>query len=180
MTLQHLLNVVVQIANKVGNKKKIHTFDDLQNLIKSLGYLKGFDSLWLHMGLKNTVCGSYLAHHFAHDCFSLRRARLDTEEPSSGAGESRRKKSDASPSTVTNPANKSKKNVDPPKSVQARSTPKGKSPRPNTFSRTDCGRFSVRAARTTSQVHTFFTLKPHFICKLYFTCTFLSVAGVRS
>ncbi|PNF25769.1 hypothetical protein B7P43_G12373 [Cryptotermes secundus] len=83
--------------------------------------------------------------------FSLRRARLDTEEPSSAAGDSRRKKTDVAPSTVTNPANKSKKNVDPPKSAQARSTAKGKSPKPDTFSRTDCGRYSVRAPRTISQ-----------------------------
>lgn len=83
--------------------------------------------------------------------FSLRRARLDTEEPSSAAGDSRRKKNDVAPSTVTNLANKSKKNVDPPKSAQARSTAKGKSPKPDSFSRTECGRYSVRAPRTTSQ-----------------------------
>lgn len=103
---------------------------------------------------KHIVCGSYLADQFALDYFSLRRARLDTEEPSSAAGDSRRKKTDVAPSTITNPANKSKKNVDPPKSAQARSTAKGKSPKPDTFSRTDCGRYSVRAPRTISQVRT--------------------------
>jgi hypothetical protein len=97
-------------------------------------------------------CASYLSYHFALDYFSLRRARLDTEEPLSPAGDSRRKKSDTAPSTVTNPVNKAKKNVEPPKSVQTRSTTKGKSTKPEAFSRTDCGRFSVRATKSTSHV----------------------------
>jgi hypothetical protein len=100
------------------------------------------------------VCASYLAHHFALDSFSLRRARLETEEPSPAAGDIRRKKSDAAPPTVTNPANKTKKNVELPKSVQARSTAKGKGPKAEAFSRTDCGRFSVRAPKNSSQVCT--------------------------
>lgn len=86
--------------------------------------------------------------------FSLRRARLDTEDKTAVAGDSRRKKSDAASSIVTNPANKVKKSLEPPKSIQTRNTVKGKSPKPEAFSRTDCGRFSVRAPKTTSQVYT--------------------------
>jgi len=100
------------------------------------------------------VYASYLARHSALDPFSLRRARLETEEPSPAAGDSRRKKSDTALPTVTNPANKTKKNVELPKSVQARSTAKGKGPKVEAFSRTDSGRFSVRASKTTSQVCT--------------------------
>lgn len=100
------------------------------------------------------VCALHLAHHFALDPFSLRRARLETEEPSPAAVDSRRKKSDTAPPTVTNPTNKTKKNVELPKSVQARSTAKGKGPKVEAFSRTDSGRFSVRASKTTPQVCT--------------------------
>jgi hypothetical protein len=88
------------------------------------------------------------------DYFSLRRARLDTEDQSAAAGDSRRKKSDAASSIVTNPANKAKKNLEPPKSINTRNTVKGKSPKTEAFSRTDCGRFSVRAPKNTSQVCT--------------------------
>ncbi|XP_021932232.1 uncharacterized protein LOC110835863 isoform X4 [Zootermopsis nevadensis] len=83
--------------------------------------------------------------------FSLRRARLDTEDQSAAAGDSRRKKSDAVSSIVTNPANKAKKTLEPPKSIQTKNAVKGKSPKPEAFSRTDCGRFSVRAPKNTPQ-----------------------------
>lgn len=100
------------------------------------------------------VYASYLAHHSALDPFSLRRARLETEEPSPAVGDNRRKKCDTAPATVTNPSTKTKKNVELPKSVQARSTAKGKGSKVEAFSRTDSGRFSVRASKTTSQVRT--------------------------
>ena len=82
---------------------------------------------------------------------SLRRARLDVEEtsPSPAASDNRGKKADIAPSTVTS---KAKKPTEPAKSVQVKNTVKPKTAKNEAFSRTDCGRFSVRTPKTTIQV----------------------------
>ncbi|XP_069696770.1 uncharacterized protein [Periplaneta americana] len=113
----------------------------------------GTDSKTKHKDTPSSVVPASAPQMRYNRAFSLRRARLDTEEPAvaATAGDARKKKSDAAPPSVSNLSGKAKKNVEPAKSVQARNAAKAKSPKSEAFSRTDCGRFSVRAPKGTSQ-----------------------------
>ncbi|KAK7869115.1 hypothetical protein R5R35_006584 [Gryllus longicercus] len=80
--------------------------------------------------------------------FSLRRARLDCE-PEPPAVD--KKKKPVVNEVVPAVTNKPKKAFEPPSRATPQRTVKAKSPKPETFSRTDSGRFSMRATKPAPQ-----------------------------